>query len=521
MSEREIVVYFFANGKADGNASMKDTLGGKGAGLAEMTNAGLPVPPGFTISTNACREYLTHKNHTSTKVNQETFKALAWLERVSKQKFGSLTNPLLVSVRSGAKFSMPGMMDTILNLGLNDKTVGTLARRSQNPRFAWDCYRRLIQMFGEVVFKISRTAFDDVFDDIKAKEKAEADTDLSAKALMEMVVCYKGIVEKETGQAFPQEPRKQLQMARDAVFQSWNTPRAITYRKMNSIPYDLGTAVTVQLMVFGNMGNDCGTGVAFTRNPSTGNREFYGEYLLNSQGEDVVAGIRTPVPIAKLRKKMPAVYKQLIRIAQRLEKHYRDMQDFEFTIQGGKLYMLQTRTGKRTGQAALKIAHEMVKEKLITKEEAVLRVASGQFKQLMHPVIAVTGKLEVIAKGLPASPGTVAGRIVFTADEAVEKSADGPVVLVRSETVPDDIHGMQAAVGILTSRGGLTSHAAVVARSMDKCCIVGCDAIQPNEKERTLSVEGYTLGGNDWLSLDGNTGRVILGQAYTLNPSKG
>ncbi len=512
------LVYSFAGGRADGDGSMKDSLGGKGAGLAEMTNAGLPVPPGFTISSAACREYLARNNRASAKVNQETFKALARLERVSKQKLGSLTNPLLVSVRSGAEFSMPGMMDTILNLGLNDKTVGVLAERSKNSRFAWDCYRRLIQMFGEVVLEIPKTAFDDVFDRIKAERGAEADTDLDAEALQEVVVQYQGVIEKETGRAFPQDPRKQLQLARDAVFRSWNTPRATTYRKINSIPHDLGTAVTVQLMVFGNMGDDCGTGVAFTRNPSTGTREFYGEYLLNAQGEDVVAGIRTPVPVEKLKKKMPGIYKQLTGISQRLEKHYRDMQDFEFTIQGGELYMLQTRTGKRTGRAALKIAHDMVKEKLITREEAILRVEPDQLEQLMHPVIAESEKLEVIAKGLPASPGAAVGRIVFTADEAVEKSADGPVVLVRTETVPDDIHGMQAAVGILTSRGGMTSHAAVVARGMGKCCIVGCNDIQPNEKERKLSVGGYTLGGSDWLSLDGNTGRIILGQAKTEEP---
>jgi len=423
-----------------------------------------------------------------------------------------------VSVRSGAKFSMPGMMDTILNLGLNDDTAKALERRSSNPRFAQDCYRRFIQMFGNIVLGIKKEEFDARFEKVKEENRARADTDLDARALAEVVRRYKKLVEERTGKPFPQEPRQQLKMARDAVFRSWNNPRARTYRKMHKISESLGTAVNVQMMVFGNLGERSATGVGFTRNPSTGAKEFYGEFLVNAQGEDVVAGIRTPLPVAQLEKILPEAYRQLRGIAQRLERHYRDMQDFEYTIQDGKLYMLQTRTGKRTGRAALKIAHDMVKEKLIKPREAVLRVEPAQLEQLLHPIIDDSQELTVLAKGLPASPGAAVGRVVFTADEAAARGRSEPVVLVRAETVPDDIHGMDAAVGILTARGGMTSHAAVVARGMGKCCVAGCEAVRIREAEKLFSVNGRTVREGDWISLDGTTGRVILGQARTMNP---
>ena len=511
-------VFFFGGGKADGSGGQKEILGGKGAGLAEMTNAGLPVPPGFTISTAVCRKFLSRGGRIPPSVNKEMEKALRHLEKVTGQSLGSTENPLLVSVRSGSAISMPGMMDTILNLGLNDKTVETLARRSQNPRFAWDCYRRLIQMFGDVAQEIPKDRFDKIFDSVKQKSGAKADTELTAEALREVVAGYKELVANETGKPFPQDPKVQFTLARDAVFRSWNNQRAVTYRRLNGIPDDLGTAVNVQQMVFGNLGEDCGTGVAFTRNPSTGEKEFYGEYLQNAQGEDVVAGIRTPVPVTQLQKLMPKVYKQLVGISKRLERHYRDMQDFEFTIQAGKLYMLQTRAGERTGRASLKIAFDMAGEKLISRQEAVLRVDPSQLEQLLHPVIDDSQELPVLAKGLPASPGAAVGRVVFSADAAVEDAQKHSVILVRKETVPDDIHGMDAAAGIVTTRGGMTSHAAVVARGMGKCCIVGCDQIRINEEAGELRVDGRTLFRGDWISLDGNTGRVILGQARTEDP---
>ncbi|MGH9805604.1 MAG: pyruvate, phosphate dikinase, partial [Candidatus Acidiferrales bacterium] len=463
------IVYFFGGGKAEGHGGMKDVLGGKGAGLAEMTNAGLPVPPGFTIATSACRHFFENRNRLSAKIEKQMEQALARLERVSGLELGSKEKPLLVSVRSGAKFSMPGMMDTILNLGLNDVTVETLARRSGNPRFAQDCYRRFIQMFGNIVLEIKKEEFDHIFDAMKEEKGAHADTDLDAAALAEVVRRYKKLVEKRTGRPFPQEPRAQLKMARDAVFRSWHNPRARSYRRMHKISEALGTAVNVQMMVFGNLGDRSGTGVGFTRNPSTGAKEFYGEFLLNAQGEDVVAGIRTPLPVAELKRLMPKVHDQLQRIAGRLERHYRDMQDFEYTIQDGALYMLQTRTGKRTGRAALKIAYDLVREKLIKPSEAVLRVEPAQLEQLLHPIIDDSQELKVLAKGLPASPGAAVGQVVFTAEEAARLGKDRPVILVRKETVPDDIEGMNAARGILTARGGMTSHAAVVARGMGKC----------------------------------------------------
>src|SRR3982075_2509710 len=513
-------VYFFGGGKADGNGKMKDVLGGKGAGLAEMTNAGLPVPPGFTIQTEACREYM-RMGRVSDEVDRQMEEALAKLEALQGQKLGSGENPLLVSVRSGAKFSMPGMMDTILNLGLNDKSVEALATRSNNPRFAADSYRRLIQMFGNVVLDIEKSAFDEVFDAKKKQRKTKLDTDLDAKALNEVIAEYKKLVKKHAKREFPQDPHEQLVMARDAVFRSWQNDRAKHYRRINNIDDMLGTAVNVQAMVYGNLGETSGTGVGFTRNPATGAKEFYGEFLMNAQGEDVVSGVRTPVPILELQKIMPDVYDQLREITTRLEKHYRDMQDFEFTIQEGKLYMLQTRNGKRTGLAAVRVAIQMVEEGLITKEEAIFRVEPNQLYDFLVPRLdEKSGKVEVLATGLPASPGAAVGQIVFTADEAVEKAGHGstknPVILVRAETTPEDIHGMEVAAGILTSRGGMTSHAAVVTRGMGKCCVAGAGDIEVDEKAREMRVKGQLFKAGDWVSLDGTTGRVIKGKLNTL-----
>ncbi len=512
-------VYFFGGGNADGNGKMKDELGGKGAGLAEMTNAGLPVPPGFTIQTEACREYMRGQN-VSKQVDQQMEEALQRLEKLQGQKLGKGENPLLVSVRSGAKFSMPGMMDTILNLGLNDESVEALARRSKNPRFAYDSYRRLIQMFGNVVLEIPKSAFDEVFDAKKKHKKAKLDTALDAKALKEVIEEYKKVVKKHTKSDFPQDPHEQLVMARDAVFRSWQNDRAKHYRRINNIDDMLGTAVNVQAMVFGNLGDTSGTGVGFTRNPATGAKEFYGEFLMNAQGEDVVAGIRTPVPILELQKIMPNVYEQLREITTRLEKHYRDMQDFEFTIQDGKLYMLQTRNGKRTGPAAVRVAIQMVEEGLISKEEAIFRVDPNQVYEFLLPRLDEKhAKVEVLATGLPASPGAAVGQIVFTADEAVEKAGHDrktPVILVRAETTPEDIHGMEVAVGILTSRGGMTSHAAVVTRGMGKCCVAGAGDIEVVEKAREMRVKGQVFKEGDWISLDGTTGRVMKGKLNTV-----
>src|SRR5467141_3528901 len=513
-------VYFFGGGKADGNGKMKDVLGGKGAGLAEMTNAGLPVPPGFTIQTEACREYM-RLNAVSKEVDRQMEEALAKLESLQGQKLGSGENPLLVSVRSGAKFSMPGMMDTILNLGLNDESVEALARRSKNPRFAYDSYRRLIQMFGNVVLEIPKSAFDEVFDAKKKHKKAKLDTALDAKALKEVIEEYKKVVKKHTKSDFPQDPHEQLVMARDAVFRSWQNDRAKHYRRINNIDDMLGTAVNVQAMVFGNLGDTSGTGVGFTRNPATGAKEFYGEFLMTAQGEDVVAGIRTPVPILELQKIMPNVYKQLREITTRLEKHYRDMQDFEFTIQDSELYMLQTRNGKRTGRAAVRVAIQMVEEGLITKEEAIFRVEPNQLYDFLVPGLdEKSSKVEVLATGLPASPGAAVGQIVFTADVAVEKAGSSsnrkPVILIRAETTPEDIHGMEVAAGILTSRGGMTSHAAVVTRGMGKCCVAGAGDIGVDEKAREMRVKGLVFKAGDWISLDGTTGRVIKGKLGTM-----
>src|ERR1700757_5167530 len=516
-------VYSFGGGKADGNGKMKDVLGGKGAGLAEMTNAGLPVPPGFTIQTEACREFMRN-GKVSAEVNRQMDEALKRLEQLQGQKLGGADNPLLVSVRSGAKFSMPGMMDTILNLGLNDKSVEGLAKRSNNPRFAYDSYRRLIQMFGSVVLDIDKKAFEEVFDNKKKQKKAKLDTELDAKALQEVIADYKKVVKQHTKRDFPQDPHEQLVMARDAVFRSWQNDRAKHYRRINNIDDMLGTAVNVQAMVYGNLGDTSGTGVGFTRNPATGTNEFYGEFLMNAQGEDVVSGVRTPVPIVELQKIMPNVYDQLREITTRLEKHYKDMQDFEFTIQDGKLYMLQTRNGKRTGLAAVRVAIQMVDEGLITKEEAIFRVEPNQLYDFLVPRLdEKRGKVEVLAMGLPASPGAAVGQIVFTADEAVKmaghETTKKPVILVRAETTPEDIHGMEVAKGILTSRGGMTSHAAVVTRGMGKCCVAGAGDIDVNEKAREMRVKGQTFKEGDWISLDGTTGRVIKSKLNTIPPN--
>ena len=518
-------VYFFAEGKAEGNGTMKNELGGKGAGLAEMTNAGLPVPPGFTIQTEACREYMRSGGKVFPEVNRQTEDGLRRLEQLQKQKLGSGENPLLVSVRSGAKFSMPGMMDTILNLGLNDQSVEALARRSSNPRFAYDSYRRLIQMFGNVVLEIPKSAFDEVFDAKKKQKKTKLDTALDAKALKGIIGEYKKIVKKHTKRDFPQDPHEQLIMARDAVFRSWQNERAKHYRRINNIDDMLGTAVNVQAMVFGNLGETSGTGVGFTRNPAIGTKEFYGEFLMNAQGEDVVAGIRTPVPILELQKVMPEVYKQLREITARLEKHYRDMQDFEFTIQDGKLYMLQTRNGKRTGLAAVLVAMQMVEEGLITKEEAIFRIDPSQVVDFLVSRLDekdVRPEDLLTAKGLPASPGAVVGQIVFTADDAVEMAGHGteknPVILVRGETTPEDIHGMEVAVGILTSRGGMTSHAAVVTRGMGKCCVAGAGEITVDERAHEMRAQGQVFERGDWITLDGTTGRVLRGKRKLLPP---
>jgi pyruvate,orthophosphate dikinase len=517
-------VYSFGEGRADGDGSMRDVLGGKGAGLAEMSKAGVPVPPGFTISTEVCNLFFEHGNKVTKEVDDQIHSALAKLEAEMGRKLGGAEDPLLVSVRSGAKFSMPGMMNTILNLGLNDQATEALARKTGNPRFAYDCYRRFIQMFGEVALHIDMAKFDHIFDKRKAQVKAKLDTDLTAEDLKLIISEYKALVKKETGNEFPQDAHEQLMLSRDAVFNSWNTPKAIYYRRMEKIPDSIGTAANVQVMVFGNMGENSGTGVGFTRNPSTGERVFYGEFLVNAQGEDVVAGIRTPQPISELEQVMPEAYKQLREITANLEKHYRDVQDFEFTVEQGKLYMLQTRNGKRTGPAAVRVAVDMVDEKLISKKEAVQRVAPAQLDQLLHPVLDPTMRkgLLKIAAGLPASPGAAVGRAAFTSEDAVEMAPNGPVLLVRKETTPDDIHGMDVSKGILTAVGGLTSHAAVVARGMGRPCVVGASSVAVDEarKEASILFEGKRtiVKQGDWISLDGTLGEVYLGQCKTNDP---
>lgn len=511
-------VYFFGDGGAEGNAAMRDTLGGKGAGLAEMTNAGVPVPPGFTIATDVCRWYYAHGRTLPPGFEAEQAAALARLERVMGKRLGDPADPLLVSVRSGAKFSMPGMMDTILNLGLNDRSVLGLAARSDNPRFAWDCYRRFLQMFGSVVLGLEKREFEEHLEEFKHRRKAKTDQDLNAFDLEKLAANFKALVRQRAGRDFPQDPVEQLAMARDAVFRSWMNERAIYYRRQNRIPDDLGTAVNVQAMVFGNLGDHSATGVGFTRNPATGDNHFYGEYLINAQGEDVVAGVRTPHPIANLEVEMPEAYRELREITSRLERHYRDVQDFEFTIQENRLYLLQTRTGKRTAQAAVKIAVDMVHEGLISKEEAVLRVEPASLDQLLHPRIDPKAKLPELARGLAASPGAAVGMAVFDADTAAAWGHEKKkVVLVRKETTPDDIHGMDAAQGILTATGGMTSHAAVVARGMGKPCVSGAGSIRVDDKARLMTVDGVTVREGEWISLDGSTGQVFLGQAATID----
>ena len=513
-------VFFFGGGKAEGNGAMKDVLGGKGAGLAEMTNLGVPVPPGFTISTEACNLYYKNRGKLPQDLKAEIAANLAKLERAIGKKLGDPKNPLLVSVRSGSKFSMPGMMDTVLNLGLNDKTVEGLAQKSRNPRFAHDSYRRFLMMFSGVVLDLPKGNFEHIFDAKKQERGAAYDVDLTAEDLMDLCGKFKALFKERLKREFPQDPLVQLELARDAVFRSWNNDRAKYYRKTNGIPDDIGTAVNVQAMVFGNMGDDCATGVGFTRNPATGAKEFYGEYLVNAQGEDVVAGIRTPHPIRDMKRELPKVFDQLMRITAKLEKHYKDVQDFEFTVESNKLYMLQTRNGKRTAAAAVKIAVDMVKEKLITKEEALLRLEPQQIDQLLHPVIDPKAKLEIIARGLPASPGAAAGAVVFHANKAVEWATEGKdVILVRKETSPDDIHGMDVARGILTAKGGMTSHAAVVARQMGKTCVAGCSTIDVDETTNRFMVGGRVIREGEYISLNGSTGEVILGRAPLIAPA--
>jgi pyruvate,orthophosphate dikinase len=508
-------VYFFGNGKADGNRTMKELLGGKGSGLAEMTNAGLPVPPGFTISTEVCNIYYKEKSKIPSSIDAEISEQLKKLEKAAGATLGSTENPLLVSVRSGAKFSMPGMMDTILNLGLNDDAVEGLKRRTQNGRFAFDSYRRFMQMFGNVVLEIPKDAFEHEFEAVKTARGARLDTDLDEGALREVVTRYKKVVKERARRDFPQNPHEQLRMSRDAVFRSWMNARAIEYRRIYDIPDHIGTAVNVQMMVFGNTGDRSATGVGFTRNPATGAREFYGEFLINAQGEDVVAGIRTPQPIRELEQVMPKAYKQLRDITTRLERHYKDVQDFEFTIQDERLFMLQTRSGKRTGFAAVFIATDLVAEKLITPKEAILLVDPESLNQLLAPGFDPDEwkKIPTATKGLPASPGAASGQVVFTADHAVEWTAQGKaVILVRRETVPDDIHGMFVAQGILTATGGMTSHAAVVGRQMGKPSVVGAGGLDIDEGRRQFRVGGTTVKEGDFISFDGLSGEVKLAQ---------
>ncbi len=504
----------------EGTKEMKDLLGGKGANLAEMTRVGLPVPPGFTISTKACNDYYANNRVISDEVIEQINEALAKLEQETGKKLGDYDNPLLVSVRSGAVFSMPGMMDTVLNLGLNDQTVEVIARLSDNPRFAYDSYRRFIQMFSNVVLELEGYLFESEIDRVKATKGIEQDTDLTADDWKEVVQAFKNIVMQKTKAMFPQDPKEQLMLAIKAVFNSWNNQRAIIYRKINRIPDHLGTAVNIQSMVFGNLGEESGTGVAFSRNPSTGERVLYGEYLMNAQGEDVVAGIRTPQPIATLKEVNNNVYEQFVNITQQLENHYKDMQDIEFTIENGKLYMLQTRNGKRTAQAAVKIAVSLVQEGIIDKETALLRVDPEQLDKLLHRQIDTSVKLDVIAKGLPASPGAATGKIVFTADEAERMHSLGEkVILVRAETTPEDLHGMVAAEGILTSRGGMTSHAAVVARGMGKPCITGCESLKIDAAANQVGFEGgLLLAQGDVISFDGGTGEVVQGEVKLVDP---
>ncbi|MDD6695046.1 MAG: pyruvate, phosphate dikinase [Firmicutes bacterium] len=512
------MVYLFE----EGNADMRNLLGGKGANLAEMTNLGLPIPQGFTVTTEACTDYYNNGRTISEDIRQQIFTALADLEKKQGKKFGDTENPLLVSVRSGARASMPGMMDTILNLGLNDVAVEGFAKKTGNPRFAYDSYRRFIQMFSDVVMEVPKSLFERVLDEIKAAKQVKFDMELTAEDLQEVIARFKAIYKDKMGEDFPQDPKVQLMEAVKAVFRSWDNERAIVYRRMNDIPGDWGTAVNVQAMVFGNMGETSGTGVAFTRNPSTGAKGIYGEYLINAQGEDVVAGIRTPQPITKLEQDLPECYKQFMEIAMKLEAHYRDMQDMEFTIENGKLFFLQTRNGKRTAQAALQIACDLVDEGMITPQEAVTRIEAKSLDQLLHPTFDPEALKagEVIGQALPASPGAAAGKVYFTAEEAKQAHEQGErVVLVRLETSPEDIEGMHASEGILTVRGGMTSHAAVVARGMGTCCVSGCGDIAINEDDKVFELGGYTFHEGDYISLDGSTGKIYKGDIKTMEAS--
>ncbi len=512
-------VYLFS----EGNASMRNLLGGKGANLAEMTNLGLPIPQGFTVTTDACNDYYKNDKNLSDEVINQIFESLHALEQIEGKKFGDNTNPLLVSVRSGAPASMPGMMDTILNLGLNDIAVEAFAAKTNNPRFAYDSYRRFIQMYSDVVMEVPKSYFEKIIDEVKQSKGIKYDTELDVEDLKNLVIRFKEIYKQNmNGEEFPQNPNEQLIGAVKAVFKSWDNPRAIVYRRMNDIDSSLGTAVNVQTMVFGNMGNTSGTGVAFTRNPSTGEKGIFGEYLINAQGEDVVAGVRTPQPITKLKEDLPECYNEFIRLATMLENHYKDMQDMEFTIQEGKLYFLQTRNGKRTARAAIKIACDLVDENMITKDEALLRIDAKSLDQLLHPMFdeESLAEGEVIGQGLPASPGAAAGRIVFNAIDAKKYGIKGQgqrVILVRLETTPEDIEGMVASQGILTVRGGMTSHAAVVARGMGTCCVSGCGNIEIDEENKTFKLGGYTFKEGDYISLDGSTGKIYKGDIKTVD----
>jgi len=512
-------VYFFGGGKADGRGDMKDLLGGKGAGLAEMTNLKIPVPAGFTITTEACNEYFKAGKKYPTGLWKEVLENLKKAEKAMGMKFGDSVNPLLVSVRSGAKFSMPGMMDTVLNLGLNATTMNALIKKTGNERFVYDAYRRLITMFGSIVMGIDRQKFEKALEEMKIKRGVHLDTDLTVDDLKSLVEEFKIIYKRNTGEDFPTDPYEQLKKAINAVFGSWFGDRAVKYRKINDIPDDLGTACNIQSMIFGNLGENSGTGVGFTRDPSTGQKKFFAECLINAQGEDVVAGIRTPLRIEELKKRLPKAYKELYSIYKKLEKHYKDVLDIEFTVQEGKLYMLQTRVGERTAQSALKIAIDMVKEKLIDKKTALLRIDPSQLDQMLHPMIDPKAQIKVIAKGLPASPGAAVGTVVFTAEDA-ERAAEKvkKVILVRTETSPEDIGGMYAAQGMLTARGGMTSHAAVVARGMGKCCVAGCGAININEVQRYFTVNDLIVKEGDYITLNGTTGEVILGEAPLVTP---
>lgn len=519
MAKSNKYVYFFGMGKSEGNATMRNLLGGKGANLAEMSSIGVPVPAGMTITTDVCDLYYKNKKKIPANVMAEVAKTMSKLEKEMGKKFGSDKNPLLLSVRSGARVSMPGMMDTILNLGLNDKTLKGLIDASKNPRFAYDSYRRFIQMFGDVVLGIDHDKFEELLEESKHAKGVKLDTELDAEDLKTLVSKYLNLVKSETGKPFPSDPYVQLELSISAVFNSWHTPRAVKYRELNDIPHEIGTAVNVQSMVFGNLGETSGTGVCFTRNPSTGENIFYGEFLMNAQGEDVVAGIRTPMPISELKRIMPKAYDQLVKIYLKLEKHYKDMQDLEFTIEDRTLFLLQTRSGKRTTQAAVKIAVDMVKEKLITQKEAVLRVVPESLDQLLHPMIDPKQKKTVLAKALPASPGAAVGQIVFTAEDAEIWAKEGKkVILVRQETSPEDIGGMAVAEGILTARGGMTSHAAVVARGMGRPCVAGCDALVISKDKKSCTVAGKKFSEGDTLTLDGSTGEVIEGRCELIPP---